>query len=127
MKTGIKKIFNRVKASVGGGIAGAAAVHAGCIILPAAAALAGIGLSGAFLTGFMFVGAPVIAAGATIALNRRKNCRTTCKKAFTAAALALTATAGIHAYQHSRHENAPIEKPFDMEAFLKNRPICSGG
>jgi len=125
--SGLREKFKKAAAPVVNGISGAFAAHAGCFMLPIGAAALGVSLSGAFLTGVMYLGAPLMAAGLTAAVSKRKTGRIHLKKTGRAAVFALAATVGIQAAHIAVSEHQPTQEKaeFDMKAFLDSRPMCA--
>lgn len=127
MKKYVKIKFNSAAKTVALGASAAITVHAGCVIFPIMAGLAGAGLSAASMTTIMIIAGPVFAIGAIYGINKVRNHKTSIRAAFAAAALAFGVSGGIQVYNQNAAPDTQESQSqsFDMEAFLKNRPMCS--
>jgi hypothetical protein len=92
------------------GFSAAAAAHVGCLALPAVAGIFGASVSGGLLMTTMFVAAPIIAVGATFGIDHWRGHKTTLKKAFTSAAVALVVSFGAHQIMGDGHHHAHYEQ-----------------
>lgn len=106
--THLRDVFSSCARCAGTGAGGALVSHLGCIALPVVAGATGSAVSGGLMTGMMFAGSPLIAAGVTYGLDKGRGRALSVPRIAGAAAIAFAVSLGINSLGEGHdHGSAP--------------------